>query len=38
MSKKDAKNKYTCLNKECATHSWICTKHKDENKPLYEAP
>ena len=31
------KNKYTCLNKECLMHSWICSKHKEENKPLYEA-
>ena len=37
MSRPGAKNKFTCLNKECTIHSWICTKHKEENKPLYEA-
>ena len=31
------KNKYTCLNKECLLHSWICSKHKEENQPLFEA-
>ena len=37
MRRNGAKNKYTCLNKDCKLHSWICTAHKDENRPLYEA-
>ena len=31
------KHKYTCLNKACLLHSWICIKHTKENRPLLEA-
>ena len=31
------KNKYTCLNKDCLLHSWICKTHKEENQPLFDA-
>ena len=31
------KNKYTCLNKDCLRHSWICHQHREENQPLFEA-
>ena len=31
------KHKYTCLNTSCLTHSWTCTTHAEENRPLTEA-
>ena len=31
------KHKFTCLNKTCLQHSWICRDHTDENRPLLEA-
>ena len=31
------KHKYTCLNKTCLLHKWICIKHTKENRPLLEA-
>ena len=31
------KHKHTCLNTSCLEHSWICSKHADENRPLIEA-
>ena len=35
--KHNKKHKYTCLNKDCLLHSWICKNHKEENQPLYDA-
>ena len=32
---KSNKHKYSCLNKECLKHSWICKDHVEENKPLF---
>ena len=31
------KHKFTCLNKTCLKHSWICQDHIDKNKPLIDA-
>ena len=31
------KHKFTCLNKACLQHSWICCEHTEENRPLLEA-
>ena len=31
------KHKFTCLNKACLTHSWICKDHIKENIPLLNA-
>ena len=31
------KHKFTCLNKACLTHSWVCEDHIDENIPLIDA-
>ena len=31
------KHKFTCLNEECTTHSWICKNHIEENTPLLTA-
>ena len=31
------KHKYTCLNKACLLHSWICVEHTREKGPLLEA-
>ena len=36
VRKYNKKNKYTCLNTDCSTHSWLCLAHKEENKPLYD--
>ena len=35
--KYNRKHKYTCLNKDCLLHSWVCKTHKEENQPLYDA-
>ena len=35
--KHNRKHRYTCLNKDCLLHSWICKNHKEENQPLYDA-
>ena len=37
MASRKRKNKYTCLNEGCFTHSWICLDHADENRPLFAA-
>ena len=34
VAKRKRKNKFTCLNEECFVHSWVCNKHRDENRPL----
>ena len=31
------KHKFSCLNKSCLQHSWICSDHSDENRPLLDA-
>ena len=31
------KHKYTCLNVSCLEHSWTCSEHADDNRPLTEA-
>jgi hypothetical protein len=36
VAKRKRKNKYTCLYEECLLHSWVCTLHRDENRPLLE--
>jgi hypothetical protein len=36
LAKRKRKNKYTCLNEECFLHWWVCTEHRDENRPLFE--
>ena len=28
----EKKHKFTCLNKTCLTHSWICQDQEDENR------
>ena len=33
---KTSKNKYSCLNKDCLKHSWVCRDHAEENKPLFD--
>ena len=33
---KTNKHKYSCINKECLRHSWVCLDHIDENKPLFD--
>ena len=30
-------HKFTCLNKACLKHAWICQDHNDENWPLISA-
>ena len=36
VAKHNRKDKYTCLNEECFLHSWVCTAHRGENRPLFE--
>ena len=30
---KDTKHRYSCLDKTCLTHMWVCRKHKKLNEP-----
>ena len=30
---KDSKHRYSCLDKDCMNHMWICRKHKKLNEP-----
>ena len=32
------KHRFTCLNKTCLLHSWICREHIDENGPQDTEP
>ena len=33
MVTKNSKHRYSCLDKECLNHMWICRKHKKLNEP-----
>ena len=33
---KTNKHKYSCLNRDCLKHSWVCLDHTEENKPLFD--
>ena len=33
MVTKDSKHRYSCLDKTCLNHMWICRKHKKLNEP-----
>ena len=34
MVTKDSKHRYSCLDKECLNHMWVCRKHKKLNEPV----
>jgi hypothetical protein len=36
VAKRKRRNRYTCLYEECFLHSWVCTLHRDVNRPLLE--
>ena len=33
---RQTKNRYSCKVDRCSFHSWVCTRHKEENRELFE--